>query len=339
MIATNNQRQLNIELLRIFSMLLITFWHVQIHYLIKQAIEPSISKTFMDHAVLFISFHVDLFILITGYFGIKNSKKGLVKNLLLVYFYSISLNVFSWIISGQYSISEALMPLGNKTWWFMTMYTVMLMIAPILEFYINKCTRKDIYMLALGGLFVNLYFGHFHHVDGIYDLGNGMVNFICVYLLGVWIRKEGACLIGRLKYPKMIFSFIIIILLLAQYKAIPFVSWMDMTEYCAPYPIVMSVLVFLFFLTIKVTECFRKPTMFLSSSAIAVYLITDHIAVRELLKPLFFTWFLPYQHSIMGLVIIVASTMIAYIGACIIDQMRIPVTKYLNTKILRMLGD
>lgn len=215
----------------------------------------------------------------------------------------------------------------------MTMYTVMLMIAPILELYISKCTRKDIYMLALGGLFVNLYFGHFHHVDGIYDMGNGMVNFISVYLIGVWVRKEGACLIGRLTYPKIVLSFIIVILLLVQYKLIPYFSWMDMTEYCAPYPIAMSVLVFLFFFIINVPECFRKPTMFLSSSAIAVYLITDHISVRELLMPSFFAWFLPYQNSIMGLVIIVASTIIAYIGACIIDQMRIPVTKYLNSKI------
>lgn len=199
--VNKSNRQLNIEILRIFSMLLITVWHIRIHFIGALHLEPSLSKTFMDYVVSFISFHVDLFILITGYFGIKNSKKGLLKTLSLIYFYSITLNAVLWIVSGEFNLLETLTPLGNNTWWFMTMYTVMLMIAPIIENYIRGCDNKGIYLLVAGGLFVNLYLGYFNHVGGIYNSSSGMVNFICMYLLGVYIRKDGENLMQALTPP------------------------------------------------------------------------------------------------------------------------------------------
>ena len=338
--VNKSNRQLNIEILRIFSMLLITVWHIRVHFIEALHLEPSLSKTFMDYVVSFISFHVDLFILITGYFGIKNSKKGLLKTLSLIYFYSITLNAVLWIVSGEFNLLETLTPLGNNTWWFMTMYTVMLMIAPIIENYICGCDNKGIYLLVAGGLFVNLYLGYFNHVGGIYNSSSGMVNFICMYLLGVYIRKEGENLMQALPPPhgRILLIATILIVVALQYKLMPYMTWPQMTEYCAPYPIVMSVLVFLLFLSVNIPECFRKPILFLSSSAIAVYLITDHAAIRNMLSKLFAEWYLPYQNSIYGILIIISFTFIAYICSCIIDKFRIPVTDFLNRRLSRLLN-
>lgn len=191
----SRKRQLNIEILRIFSMLLITLWHVKIHFMEGLNLESSINKSFMDYVIMFIPFHVDLFILITGFFGVRNFKSGMVKTLLLVYFYSIILNVVSWMITGNFSLTNALFPISQKMWWFMTMYTVMLMIAPVIENYVSVCSRKAIWTIGICALLVDLYLGHYQHVDGIYDRGGGMTNFVCVYLLGVWIRKEGVYLL------------------------------------------------------------------------------------------------------------------------------------------------
>lgn len=333
--AQKNQRQLNIELLRIFSMLLITVWHIKFHFIDAINIGNSFSNVFMNYVVTFISFHVDLFILITGYFGINDSKKALLKTLLLVFFYSIILGLITGGITGEIDLKATLLPISSQTWWFMTMYIAMVMIAPLIEDFLRDCNRRRLYLLTLVGLFLNLYLGHFHHVNCFYYSGYGITNFFCVYIIGAFIRKEGEQLVNRLKYPRLYIILAILVLIFIHYKSIPY-FWTTMNEYCAPYPLCMSTLVFLLFLKIRIPECFRKYIMFLSSSAIAVYLITDHISVRELLMPSFMSWFLPYQHSVLGLVIIVASTMIAYIGACIIDQVRIQVTKYLNSKICKI---
>ena len=78
----------------------------------------------------------------------------------------------------------------------MTVYTVMLIVAPIIEKYISEASVKSVNMLVLGGLFVNFYLGFVRQVNNIYDYGYGMVNFISVYLIGVWIRVVGTRLLS-----------------------------------------------------------------------------------------------------------------------------------------------
>lgn len=195
--SNSTNRQLNIELLRIFSMLLITVWHVHYHFIGALHLENSLSKTFMNYVSYFIPFHVNLFILIMGYFGIRNCRKKLINTLLLLYFYSISINVILWISGEGFNVAGAFLPIsGNNTWWFMTVYTVMLMVAPIIEKYVSEASVKSVNMLVLGGLFVNFYLGFIRQVGGIYDHGYGLVNFISVYLIGVWIRIAGTRLLS-----------------------------------------------------------------------------------------------------------------------------------------------
>lgn len=74
-----NTRQACFEIMRIFAMLLILVWHIKVHYMAgEEEFHPLVVKT-MNFLSNFISFHVDLFILITGYFGIRNNKEQLLK--------------------------------------------------------------------------------------------------------------------------------------------------------------------------------------------------------------------------------------------------------------------
>lgn len=199
------QRQLNIELLRIISMLLINLWHIHGQFMRSLNLENSSSNTLITYVTYFIPFHVNLFILVTGYFGIgggKRFKNALIKNLLLLYFYSISLGVCSLLVLGHFSFQHTFMPISTPIWWFMTMYTVMILVAPFIEQYVHVISRKSIYAIAFGALFVDLYLGHFRHVGHLYDEGYGMTHFVCMYLLGVWIRKEGLNLVRWLPWTR-----------------------------------------------------------------------------------------------------------------------------------------
>lgn len=335
--SNNLNRQLNIEILRILSMLLITVWHIRVHYMADLHDDGSLARTFMDYLMYFIPFHVNLFILIMGYFGIRNSKKKLVDTLLLLYFYSISINVILWISGGGFNVSDAFLPVSANTWWFMTVYTVMLIVAPIIEKYISEASVKSVNMLVLGGLFVNFYLGFIRQVDGIYDHGYGLVNFTSVYLIGVWIRIVGTRLLTP-RYSRTLVFMVICLTMAAQYYLMPYKTWSRMTAYCGPYALGMAVLVFMFFATLKIPEYFRKPVLFLSSSAIAVYMITDHAAIRSMLVKPFSEFFLPYNNSISGVLVIILITLSAYTVACVIDKIRIGITACLNKKVCHLLN-
>ncbi len=331
------QRQLNIELLRIFSMLLINLWHIPIHFGDTLSLGTSATNNLMTYATYFISFHVDLFILITGYFGVRDCKSALLKNLLLTYFYSIALGIVVYFVLGHCSLHDAILPISSKTWWFMTMYTVMLLIAPFIEKYVQNCSCKAIYAIAAGALFVNLYLGHFHHVFGIYDEGLGMTNFVCMYLIGVWIRKEGINLSRKLPWARTCLAICILCVMAIQYKAIAWVSWKGLAAYCGPYSIVMSTLVFLFFANINIHESLRKPILFFSSSAISVYLITEYPAILEMLKALFASSYPSCSGVTMELAFISSCVAIAFVVPCIIDKVRIPITNYAKDRITKII--
>lgn len=334
------QRQLNIELLRIFSMLLINLWHVHGHLMRSLNLESSPSNTLMTYVTYFIPFHVNLFILVTGYFGIrggKSCKNALIKNLLLLYFYSISLGVCSLLVLGHFSFQHTFMPISSSIWWFMTMYTVMILVAPFIEQYVHDISRKSIYAIAVGALFVDLYLGHIRHVGHLYDEGYGMTNFACLYLLGVWIRKEGINLVRKLPWARTILAICILCVMAIQYKAIAWYSWIDLTAYCSPYSIVMSMLVFLLFANINIHESLRKFILFFSSSAISVYLITEYPSIQEMLKPVFASAFLSCTNSYMEILVILLSTVIGFVVPCMIDKVRIPVTNYAKDRITRFL--
>lgn len=95
-----SQRQLNVELMRIFSMLLICLWHVNGHFLPLLPNAGSLVGKTLSLLMPYITFHVDLFVLITGYFGVRHLKRGLLKTSLLVLFYSLVLGVLTSYLGG-----------------------------------------------------------------------------------------------------------------------------------------------------------------------------------------------------------------------------------------------
>lgn len=207
-----------------------------------------------------------------------------------------------------------------------------------IERFVQDASRTTIYTIAAGALFVNLYLGHFRHVGTIYDEGYGMTNFICMYLLGVWLRKEGVNLVRRLSKARIWLVLAIICVMAIQYKAIAWVSWTGLILYSSPYCIVMSVLVFLLFVNFTPPESLRKPILFFSSSAISVYLVTDYPAIRKIWESLFASAYLSCISSVMELSLILFSTIIAFIISCLIDKVRIPVTNYAKERIINIIG-
>lgn len=81
-------------------MLLICLWHVNGHFLPLLPNASSLVGKTLSLLMPYITFHVDLFVLITGYFGVRHLKRGLLKTSLLVLFYSLFLGVLTSYLGG-----------------------------------------------------------------------------------------------------------------------------------------------------------------------------------------------------------------------------------------------
>ena len=86
----NNNRLSNIELLRLVSMFLVMFFHVtdaisQKNNIAENSIDDIMLATFSSLSIIC----VDIFILISGYFGITFKMKGVIKLFFQIFFLSL----------------------------------------------------------------------------------------------------------------------------------------------------------------------------------------------------------------------------------------------------------
>lgn len=191
--ASQNNRQANFELLRILAMYLILLWHIKGHYMMEGPNPEefhSLVVKLLSGFSSFISFHVDLFILITGYFGIRSNKKAIVKNLLLCAIYLWGFNLISYLLDGTYDIKEVIFPISHSPWWFMTVYFLLVLVAPFLEKMLSVLTDKE-WLLWVGTLLLlDVYFGHYQHLKPVYLMGFELMNMLTVYSVGALLRKS-----------------------------------------------------------------------------------------------------------------------------------------------------
>lgn len=314
------QRQLNIELMRIFSMMLILIWHISGKLLPLLPEGVNLISTPLNYINLFITFHVDLFVLITGYFGIHHRWSSLVKTILLCLFYASLLSLIS-LLGGIEINWKDFLPFSTSPWWFMKNYLLLLLIAPLLERYMSDCKRRDFYAMLAIAAFVSVYMGWFMHVPLYDNHGYDIFNFILLYIIGHWLKIEdgfAAVMESDAKIPLAVF----ILCCALRYKVQP-ITGVDWWDYSSPLNIIMAICVFCIFHKIRVPEKMGRLVMFFSSSAISVYLATDFPDLRPILaQPLVYV--MSTISTIGGQFIWVLIFMLACFAACCtVDKLRI----------------
>lgn len=196
-----NKRQTNYELLRISSILIISFMH---------GIKSAYGSPCELNSILFVAINaignmgVTIFILISGYFSIKYRLSKLFQLWAIVLFYSVLIFLFNnYIYPGSVTpdflskdfikaLYTTLTPITSGTWWFITSYTVLFMLSPLL----NKATKKMSkyqfkYLLLVLLLFYSISPTFLMH--SLSDTPNGKCteNMILAYLLGRYIYYYG----------------------------------------------------------------------------------------------------------------------------------------------------
>ena len=277
------QRNSNMELLRIICMLLIVAHHFIVHGFIVNL--EALNTTMTTDRVIgtaLNSIHVSIncFILISGYFGIRFRLRSLLKLYLTMLFFAV----------GYYLLTVAL---GDKTflwsqlgyvsrtfshgpWWFMVRYFYLFMLAPLINYAIQNIDKRTFLTILLMMTFVNVVTGYSGH--SLNNLsGNSTAHFIFVYCIGRYIKiyanpkKE-----HRWHYLAMA------ILCMALIIAASIINkWyynftapnLRLMYHNNPLNLIASIAFFLFFCTIN----FRSRAVnWIASGVLAAYLLQDN---------------------------------------------------------------
>ena len=310
---TKPQRNPNIELLRIVSMLMI----LVLHYLNQGGSLWDVTKGSSNYyliwiieAICYVS--VNCYMLISGYFLWKTKFKlnKLVSFWLTGAFYSIILfalciatNLSEFSVQG---LCKAVFHVSGRANWYVTVYFALYCLLPLLNYAIQSMSKKELRMvigatLILFSLIPTVLF--FWDAFGVSD-GYSLLWYINMYLIGAYLNRFCCDKIKSMKTSILILG-MFSILLLPSLKfsvellsaIIPSISGCSNILYkYNSIPVVIASLS-MFCLFSRITICQDKITRLINSVAkttFAIFIIHTHFSLRDSL------WVLLGSKSVMN---------------------------------------
>ena len=303
-----NQRNSNLEILRIISMLFIVSCHFVNKGFGDYNLVISNPNNYLIYFLdLFGKVGVDIFILISAYFMI-NSKFTLKKLLVLggeIYFYSLMLCLIMLMLVPTMPITptEILKTIFaiSHGYWFMTCYIVLMLFSPFLNKFIKGLSKNTLLKLLLLLIIIWSIYPTFTGTSLMYgdSFGYGfMAWFIVLYFMGAFIRLHldvkqfsskklfvlliasiallylGSAIIGQL-------GILINMESLTNGEISGNMAFEFFTRENKFFVLTTSVVLFLIFL--KRNEFSNKYINYIAGSVLGVYLIHVNVFVREYL--------------------------------------------------------
>jgi len=186
----------NYELLRVFAFLVISLMHG--------------ARSAYGHSVGFVAINtignmgVTLFVLISGYFGIRLRVSKIVWLWTTTLFYSLFLFGVEYYLAEIPGIHDgsakafvkqlytALTPITSNTWWFITSYIILMLLAPLFNKAADSMSKLQFQYLIAVLLFVYSLSPTFL-MHSLSDVPNGKCteNMILAYFIGRYFAKMG----------------------------------------------------------------------------------------------------------------------------------------------------
>ena len=326
------QRESNIELLRIISM-----WFILLHHLIVHALYPDVmtghdgvTSKYAIYSLLegFFYVAVDVFILISGYFGIKMRARRVWSLYLQCAFYGLLTYIFGVaigiapLVPHTFITKSVLIFSHLSSWWFVVCYLMLMVVAPFLNYGMQLMNKRE-YLWVLACLtFVQLYLGWFWQ-KAAYDIsGYSFINFVYVYLIGGYLHRyvsDNMPIAQRRTAMLLYFGCAIlfgICNIVRVYFKIPFGN---LWAYNNPIMIIGAVGLVLFILTYKFHSNIVNR---IGGGVFAAYLITDISYVGDFLYPFFGESTQTISSLILTVLVTFITAAVMLLTACGIDICR-----------------
>lgn len=323
-------RQSNFELLRIICMFGVLTSHSLMSIYDLHTNHFSVTNELLVFVMNASCLAVNCFVLISGWFQIKQSPKS---------FYGLWSPCIFWatiscglaFAFGERSLIEFasmfFFPLTETGCWFLTTYFALFLISPLLNNGINYMDDESIVKVSIFLLLVDVYIGYLHQSKYITIDGYHLVHFVTLYVLGSALRRVRITKLNTRKLALIVIFLIAMMTGLHMCKILfPPTAILYSMRYNSPILLLTSVLAFLMFSTLKFQS---KVINWVAGSVLAVYIIST------------LPFFGPRYYNVLKLIvnnysgfmafILVLSSMVAFYFACIIvDKLRVMLCKPLD---------
>lgn len=285
-----NKRQLNIEVLRVLSMFLVVtghyvYWGLKVrpeyNPMLINSVMDWINYLSMEAIYIFSCIGVNVFVMISGYFLIDRYKfrwKSLVNLWLTTVFYSLSLYlIFDVHPTMFFGGAILLLPIYNQTYWFVTIYFGLMLIAPYLSKLASTLTKKQYQLMLLLLFIINFEFPY----GMIYGGDHSLMWFVFLYLSAGYIKLYGVH--NFLNKHSGLLSVVMLVGLVASVaiycEVIDFYAFRSNRNNGLMY--ILSLLVFISFVNKSINNKAAQIVAKCSPYLFAIYLIHQHPTIME----------------------------------------------------------
>ena len=330
------------ELLRILAMLLVVVVHTGFFSLGRTTVADIATDCGASFArnltQAFAMGCVDLFVLLTGYFGIKRpSARGLANLIFQAAFYTIG--IFTVLcIAGivpfeRQQVLHTLMI--TRGYWFINSYICLYLLTPWLNRLAEKMSRRDLGRLLIGFFALQTIVIWGLNIGNFFIGGYSLTSFMSLYLVMRYIRIHGGRWTERSRWADLGIVVVAAFVIAGLELANTWYGWNffgnnikfhpDLYSYINPLVLLAAVHLVLFMSKIRFTS---RIVNRLAASSLAVYLLhmNPHIvdyfktAVRTIhTLP---TWQIPFATAALLLMIFAA--------AYLLDQLRLALWRILS---------
>jgi len=326
-------RQSNIELLRILSMIAVLYGHGVGFVLGLPSADDIGNQPYTSFFQIIFSTvftcGVNVFILISGWFGIQASRQGIYKFLFQIIFLLWAIYLF-FVIVGKTSLSiEGIkISLGlTNGYWFIMGYLGLYILSPILNTFVEHVSKKQFQTLLISFYAFQCYFSWLTNYVN-YFAGYSIVLFCGLYLTARYFRNYP--IISLNKYSGRILICVILLTSIIVLVSLYFFDHAShMLRYDSPIIIFESLCILLFFNKMSFQN---KIINWFAASCFAVYII--HF------NPFVFSYFINVAKiidstfsNISYIFMIVFFLVSVFLICVLIDQLRIIAWNYLKSKL------
>lgn len=307
-------RNSNIELLRLAAMLLVLILHADFMALGQPTAEELADNP--GGTLVRIGFEtfsiiaVNVFVLISGWFSIKASLRGLFTLLFQCAFFYLA--IFGAMYALGYRECEGqsyvrLLSESDNIWWFVRKYLVLYLLSPLLNTVGNKTNRKQLGIIVFSILLLQTVIGFALHAKW-YSNGYSATAFIGLYMLARYVRlyADGisrskaaaiftACFAANTLFCVMLTGNIYRV----DHYALSYLN-----------PLVILQALSLLLITVKTEIGHNRLINYSAKSALAIYLLHQHV----LLRPVYYDMIRDIYHtySSISFCVILCATIAAW---------------------------